>query len=352
MQDAVALHQQGRLREAEKLYARVLKAAPDHFDALHLLGLVKAQRGQMGEAFRLMSAALKINPKAPDALMNLANVLHALKRDAEALDCLDKALALRPGDLNALHQSRQCAAHTLSRPQDALGCFDAGAGAQSAPWRRHAQSRHRARGARPHRTRRSPISTPCLALTPDHPDALYNRGNALSALGRYAEALAAFDRALAAAPYHVQGLEQSRPRAASAQPARRRGREFRQGDRAAKGLCRRPLQSGAGAAHAWRPVAAASTEYEWRWKRSGMTDTRRGYGKPLWLGEYPLARKTILLHAEQGLGDTIQFARYAPLLARAGATVVLEVQPELKSSAGGPRRRRLVSCARRDAARL
>ena len=70
-------------------------------------------------------------------------------------------------------------------------------------------------------------------------------------------------------------------------------------------------------------------EYEWRWKRAGYpprTDLR----KPLWLGETPLAGKTILLHAEQGLGDTVMFARYAPLLARAGATVVMEVQPELK----------------------
>ena len=61
LQEALSLHQQGRLREAEKLYARTLKAAPDHFDALHLLGLVKAQSGQMGEAYRLMAAALKIN---------------------------------------------------------------------------------------------------------------------------------------------------------------------------------------------------------------------------------------------------------------------------------------------------
>ena len=66
LQDALSLHQQGRLREAEKLYARVLKAAPDNFDALHLLGLIHAQNGQMGEAHRLMSAALKINPNVPD----------------------------------------------------------------------------------------------------------------------------------------------------------------------------------------------------------------------------------------------------------------------------------------------
>ena len=58
-------------------------------------------------------------------------------------------------------------------------------------------------------------------------------------------------------------------------------------------------------------------------------------GRPLWLGETPLAGKTILLHAEQGLGDTVMFARYAPLLARAGARVVLEVQPELKGLLAG-----------------
>ena len=56
------MQRQGRLREAEKIYARVLKAAPQNFDALNLLGAVKLQQGHAGEAHRLLCAAVKINP--------------------------------------------------------------------------------------------------------------------------------------------------------------------------------------------------------------------------------------------------------------------------------------------------
>jgi hypothetical protein len=71
-------------------------------------------------------------------------------------------------------------------------------------------------------------------------------------------------------------------------------------------------------------------DYEWRWARTGAP-AQKSRGRRLWLGDHSLSGKTILLHAEQGLGDTIQFARYAPLVAAQGAKVVLEVQPELKS---------------------
>jgi len=332
MQDAVALHQQGRRREAEKLYARVLKAAPDHFDALHLLGLTKAQAGQMGEAYRLMSTALKINPQAPDAWMNLANVLHALKRDAEALDCLDRALALRPGDLNTL-ENRGNALSALGRPQDALACFNEVLTRNP----RHADALLN-RGSTLASLGRTEEALAdfdaALALMPGHPGALYNRGNALLDLGRYADALAAFDGALTAAPDHAPAWNN---RGRALQALNRHADAIGSFDKAialqkdyVDTLFNRALSL-----LTLGDLRRGFEQYEWRWKRSGMHDTRRSYGKPLWLGEYPLGRKTILLHAEQGLGDTIQFARYVPLVARSGATVVLEVHPELKTLLAG-----------------
>ena len=79
--------------------------------------------------------------------------------------------------------------------------------------------------------------------------------------------------------------------------------------------------------------------YEARWQvGNGSQSKSQRFTAPPWLGKEPLAGKTILLHAEQGLGDTIQFVRYAPLLAARGAKIVLEVQTELV---------RLLSCARR-----
>ena len=74
--------------------------------------------------------------------------------------------------------------------------------------------------------------------------------------------------------------------------------------------------------------AAGWRGYEWRWG-GVMAKERRKLTAPLWLGEGDVAGKTILLHAEQGFGDAIQFVRYAPLLAARGARVLLEVQPQL-----------------------
>ena len=159
LQEALGLQRQGRLREAEKLYARVLKAAPDNFDALHLLGLAKAQAGQMGEAQRLMAAALKINAQSPDAWINFANVLHALKRDGEALDALDKRAGAAPGRSRRAVPSRQRPARARARGG---GAWRSSTGS----WRRIRARAKRCSAAAPRAQRsaglprRWPISTP------------------------------------------------------------------------------------------------------------------------------------------------------------------------------------------------
>src|SRR5262249_58102202 len=93
---ARAAHQAGRLAEAEALYTQVLAGDKNHFDALHLLGVLKAQNGHYEEALRLFGQALKLNRRAPEALTNQGRALNALRRHEEALTSYDRALALAP----------------------------------------------------------------------------------------------------------------------------------------------------------------------------------------------------------------------------------------------------------------
>jgi tetratricopeptide (TPR) repeat protein len=328
LQEALSLHQQGRLRDAEKLYARTLKAAPHNFDALHLLGLVKAQSGQMGEAYRLMSAALKINSNALDALVNFANVLHALKRDDEALTWLDRALALRPGDPEALFY-RGNALSALDRAEEALSCFNTLLASNPA----HGEALLN-RGAALARLGRHTEALAdfdvALARAPRHAEALYNRGTALLDLNRPGEAILSFDASLAIALQHP-GAWNNRGRALQA--LNRHGEAVTSFEKAIA-VDRNNADTHSNLALSLLTLGELTrgfTEYEWRWKRTGMSDARRSYRGRLWLGEFPLGQRRILLTAEQGLGDSIQFVRYVPLLASNGAKVVLEVQPELKA---------------------
>jgi len=325
--EAVALHRAGQLRQAERIYARVVKVAPDHFDALNLLGAVKIQQGQFGEAQRLFGAAIKINPRIPAAWCNLGQAQYALKRPADALQSFDKARALAPEDVDILYQHAN-ALLALDRPREALAELEVVLARKP----QHFEARLNSGLAQ------AKLENPecaladfdsALALVPQHPVAHFNRGVVLIKLGRYAEAVAANERAIAAAPDYVaawlnRGMALAQLRCFEEAIASY-----------GEVLARRKDNADA---HFNRALALLTIgdyrrgfeDYEWRWRRTGVP-APKNRGRRLWLGEFPLAGKTILLHAEQGLGDTIQFARYAPLVAAQGAKVVLEVQPELKS---------------------
>ncbi len=331
LSDAVRLHQQGRLDEAETLYNRVLKLDRAHFDALHLLGMLRHQRGQAGEAHRLIAAALKIRPRSPDALSNHAQVLCTLKRHEEALATLDRALALVPDHLDALN-NRGVVLLECNRAAEALASFDAVLA--RAP--DHLQARLNRANALAALARLDEAMADydvAHRLAPGDPSIRFNRGNALREQGRNVEALAEYDQILAVMPQHV-GAWQNRGIVLAAQ---NRHEEALTSYRRALALQPDHADSRFNAALSLLTIGNyrdGFAEFEWRSKRTGMSGKPR-FRAPPWLGETPLAGKTILLHAEQGLGDTVQFARYAPVLARAGARVLLEVQPELKQLLSG-----------------
>ena len=330
LQEALALHRQGQFAAAEKHYARVLKSFPDQFDALHLLGLLKLQGGKAGEAQRLITAALAIDPASTDALTNLGLTLAALKRPAEALAHFDKALALDPDHFEAL-ANRGNILLDLDRAEEALICFVRVLAREP----RHLPARVN-RGNALLALGRAEAAIKeydeALALAPSDAKALMNRASALFRVGRYEESIAGYDRLLAFVPGHAEALS------ARGQALQAAGRHHDALESYGRAIA---ISKDFAHAHFNQALALLTVgdyrggfaQYEWRWKRAGIV--RRSLGKPLWLGEYPLGRKTILLHAEQGLGDTLQFVRYAPLLAHAGASVIVEVQGELKPLLAG-----------------
>jgi len=286
--------QEGRLDKAERLCTGILDHRPDDFDALQLLGLLNLQRRRHVDALHFLSKALKANSSSAEAMSNLGLAMHATGRFEEAVGCYRNALLIAPLHPEILYNLGNSYLE-LGRIDEALANYDE-----------------------------------LLAKDASHVGALVNRGNALARLNRPVEAISSYDAALARLQGHPQILTN-------------RGHALRRLDRPVEALAdfeaalaKAPgfpeAHFEAGMTHlTLGEFEAGWKEYEWRWKTGTFANKRREFQRPLWLGEAEVSGKTVLLHAEQGFGDTIQFIRYAPLLAARGARVICEVQPELRS---------------------
>ena len=291
---ALSAVEQGHFDKAERLCAAILDYRRDDFDALHLAGYTRLQRGRHLEAIGFLDRAVKANARSIDAISNLGLALHGAGRFEDAIARYRDVLMLAPDHPEILYNlGNACLA--LDRIDEALRSFDE-----------------------------------ALAHNASHTGAHVNRGNTLLRFNRPAEALASYDKALTTMPGHPQILTN-------------RAHALRRLDRPQEALI--DLEAALAKtpefpeAHFETALArltlgdfnAGWKAYEWRWKTGAFANQRRSFRQPLWLGDASLSGKTILLHAEQGLGDTIQFIRYARLVADRGARVICEVQPELVS---------------------
>ena len=201
---ALALHQQGKLADAERIYSEVLRQQPNHFDALHLLGVIAVQTRRTEWGIELITKAIGLNAQVAEAYSNLGIALKELKRLDEALGSYDKAIALKP-DYPEAHSNRGNVLNDLKRPADALVSCDKAIGLK--PDYAEAFS-NRGNALRELKRLDEALASydKALALKPDYAEAFSNRGNALRELKRLDEAVASYDKALALKPDYAEAF--------------------------------------------------------------------------------------------------------------------------------------------------
>jgi tetratricopeptide (TPR) repeat protein len=287
----VQLHRSDRLDEAAQLYRNVLARDSRNSDALHLLGVIAQKKGLPDEAIELIRRAIAINPAEASFHANLGVALKEVGRLDEAIVSYRTAIDLQPDQPEA-HNG-------LGNALSARGQSDAAIVS--------------------YRT--------AIGLRPNYPEAHFNLGITFKELGRPEDAVSCYRKAIALRPdyqeahYNLGNAFRDRRQLDAAIASYRRAIELRPGfPDAHHNLALALLARG--------DLPAGWTEYEWRWSTPQLIHARRDFAQPQWRGE-PAVGQTLLIHAEQGFGDTIQFCRFAPLAAARGLRVVLEVQEPL-----------------------
>ncbi|MBV8170136.1 MAG: tetratricopeptide repeat protein [Alphaproteobacteria bacterium] len=287
-----ALRAAGQIDEAIAQYERALARDPDDAEAHFNLANARLASGLAARAEAGYARAIALRPDYAEAHYNLASLLKARGEIAPAITHLARALTIQPDMLDALFNLANLL-QDEERFDEAITL-----------WRR------------------------LLVLEPDHPQALVSLGNGLQQQGKLAEALASYRQALAVAPdlpeahYNFANTLQDDGQIHVA--LAHYGRAVALRPDYVEAHWNRSL-----ALLATGDLTAGWPEYEWRWRRRYSEKLVRRFDQPLWRGQ-DLTGKRILLHAEQGLGDTLQFCRYLPLVAaRAPAEIVLEVPKPL-----------------------
>jgi tetratricopeptide (TPR) repeat protein len=354
------LRERGRPEEALPHLRRAVEADPTLAAAHQNLGVVLNELGENEEAEQCFGRAIALQPNFPEALNSLGNALRLSEKLDESERCYRKAIALRPSyseahtglgaTLNALHRNEEslvsCRRAVELRGDSPEARNNLGMALLSQKKYQEAEAEVRE----------------ALRLRSDYVDALRNLGSVLAGMRRYEESIIRYRKGLELDPDSA-GIWMD---LGSVQRSLRRFHEAKESCRRAIELNpRSPMEHyNLGVVHldlceidqaiecfrqavAVKPAAPLPhwglalallvdgqylegwREYEWRWECKDIFATRPKFTQPAWTGTDP-AGKRILLYSEQGLGDAIQFSRYAPVLAKRGAQVIVQCGPSMK----------------------
>lgn len=376
LKKGLELHQAGNLAEAGEVYRTVLEAEPENVDALNLMGVVLQSGGELDTAITLLEQAAKLAPDYAAPLVNLGNVLQLKGRLEDAVESFEKALALDPNLAEAANNLGS-ALNDLGRHQEAADACAAALKLMPDFGEAHNNLGNALAGLGKSDEAEESYRR-ALEINPGHATAYFNLGNALADQGqfedafdyyqkaaaldggnaekhynlantalkldRYDEARESFEKAIDIDPEYLdahcnlgsalQSLGSmddsiaSFRRALALVPKGPANDDGESGDENGENadlhwnlaLALALLQNG--------DYAEGWAEYEWRWKNPNFTTPAKDVPEPLWDGG-DISGKTLLLHDEQGIGDTMQFIRYAPLAAAKGARVVVECRAGL-----------------------
>ena len=290
---AYAFNLAGMHQEAMAHYEKILKAKPNHLNAQLNYANTLNLLGRHSDALERCSQIIRLVPNSAPAYANRAYALKQLKRFDDAVADCDTAISLDPGYAEA-YFNRGATLHEQKRFDDALESYQAAIKLQPG-----FADAYFNRGVTLHELKRFDAALEsydqAIKLRPEYLEAYFNRGTTLHELKRFDDALESYDKALSLNPGDSRMLFA----------------------RSSVNLLLGNFQSG------WR-------EYEGR----GTNQSRAGnraFRRPLWLGDADILGKKVLVHCEQGMGDTIQFCRYVKRLKQEGAHVLFAPQPSLKA---------------------
>ena len=277
-----ALREQGKFDEAVKAYQQARMLRPDDLDILGSLGIALRMANRPIEAIEPLTELVRLAPRSIQMRHQLAVAFASARRFEEAKAVLLYAIELDPTDAGT-HNAMGIVQAQDQQFKEAEGSYREAIRLNPGFVEAHQNLGNVFRDQDRYEEALACYET-AIGLRPDGAAIHNNLGLALSRLGRYQDALHAYDRALAA-----------NPRLAEAR----------------KNRAMLKLLLG--------EYVEGFSEFEWRWSCSDFVCP--DFKQPLWTGE-PIAGKTILLIAEQGLGDVIQFIRFAPKVKALGATVL------------------------------